>query len=103
MGPLVSLCVNRATAARFPQNCWGNFSDVKNFLHPFDVNNFWGRIFGEEFLGKNVWGIIFGQCVLKTMRHAAQFSQNCWGHDVRNIFHPFIVNNLGGRTFGEEF
>ena len=33
------------------------------FLHPFDVNNCWGRILGKEFLGKNFWRILFGLCV----------------------------------------
>ena len=41
-------------AAHFPQNCWGN--DVKIYAHPFDVNHFWGRTFGKDFLGMNCWG-----------------------------------------------
>ena len=32
---------------------WG-----ENFLHPFDVHHFWGRFFGENFVGKK-FGKIF--------------------------------------------
>ena len=80
-------------------------------LHPLDVNNFreeflgknsWEIIFGEEFLGKNSWGRILGEefwennfwFVCQTGRNAAHFSQNCWGHDVKNVLHPFDVNNF---------
>ena len=52
----IFVCKTGRNAARFSLNCRGNFSDVKMFLHPFDVNHFWGRIFGKYFLGKNFWG-----------------------------------------------
>ena len=34
----IFVCKIGRNAAHFSQNCWGNFSDVNNFLHPIDVN-----------------------------------------------------------------
>ena len=42
-------------------------------------------------------GIIVGLC--KTGRNASHSSQNCWGHDGRNLLHPFDVKEYLGKKF----
>ena len=82
----IFVCKTGRNAAHFSQNCWGH--DVKTFLCPFDVNNFGGRTFGKEFLGKNFWG---------------HWYLCGWAHDVKICLQPFDVNKLGEGTFGNEF
>ena len=57
----IFVCKTGRNAAHFSQICWGH--DVKIYLHPFDVNHFWGRTFGKEFIGEDFVGPGVSLCV----------------------------------------
>ena len=100
-------------------------------FHPFDVENFWRGIFGEEFLGKNFcgksfWGRIFwkeflaGNILGKSL--VGRICRGIWGFFFLLVafwykftikqgemlpiffekFHPIDVENFW-KIFGEEF
>ena len=73
------MCKTGQKAAHFSQNCWGH--DVRNLLHPFDVDGFGGRILGEEVLVKN-----FGRIILVCVKQGKMQSKMFCTHSMSIIF-----------------